>query len=241
MCYNQTTSLVAFSISVICFVYLLYYGFTNNNKYDIFAGVVIILIGSMQLIEYFLWRSQDCSITNHNLSLAIIVLLYAQCVIGPLVAMNLFSTIKGNYLSYFIIFMCIIFTVITYYTLKWLNKQKLCSRPSHNSCRLVWAPYDVFQKSFKGLFYFSAFSSFYCLLFYYTFLIQFVNISKNFTQISINNVIYKYPIRYLFLPVSYIFALIYALYYEGKNYLDILGSFWCFSAVAFGIISCLHI
>jgi len=241
MCFNQTTSIIAFSISVICFLYLLYYGLKTNNKYDIFAAVVTILIGGMQLIEFFLWRSQDCSKTNHNLSLLIIFWLYFQCIIGPITAMTLFSTVKGNLLSYFVIFTLIVFTIVTFYTLKWLNTKHLCSKPTKNSCRLVWAPYNLFLKTIIGFLYFLAFSLLYALLFYYSMLIQFININKNFTQISINYGPFKYPIRYLFLPVSYFFAFLYAIYYEGKNYMDILGSFWCFSAVAFGIISCLHI
>ena len=64
MCYSETTSLVAFSISVICFSYLLYYGLKTDNKYDIFAAIVTILIGFMQLIEFFLWRN----LTNKNLN-----------------------------------------------------------------------------------------------------------------------------------------------------------------------------
>jgi hypothetical protein len=241
MCFNQTTSLTAFTISLICFIYLLYYGIKKNNKYDIFAAIVTIVIGLMQLLEFFLWRSQNCSQTNHNLSLLIIVLLYLQCIIGPISATLLFSSIKGNYLSYFVIALCIIFSIITFYALKWLNKEHLCSRPTKNSCRLAWAPYVAFQKSLKGFLYFLSFSSLYSILFYYSFLIGFFNFNNNFTKISINFEPLKYPIRYLFLPITYLLSVLYAFYYEGKNYIDILGSFWCFSAVAFGIISCLHI
>lgn len=242
MCYNQTTSMVTFSISAICFTYLLYYGLKTDNKYDIFAAVVTILIGLMQLIEFFLWRSQDCSKINHYLSLLIIVLLYSQCIIGPITAMYLFSNLTGNLLSYFIIALCIIFTVVTFFTLKWLNRQHLCSKPTINSCRLAWAPYTAFLKNATGFFYFLSFSALYAFLFYYAFLIQFLTFNKNFTQMTFNYDIFsKYKIRNLFLPVSYLFAILYAVYYEGKNYMDILGSFWCFSAVGYGIVSCLHI
>lgn len=242
MCYNQTTSMVTFSISAICFSYLLYYGLKTDNKYDIFAAIVTILIGFMQLLEFFLWRSQDCSKTNHFLSLLIIVLLYSQCIIGPIAAMYLFSSLKGNYLSYFIIALCILFTVVTFFTLKWLNQQHLCSKPTINSCRLAWAPYTAFLKSLNGFVYFLSFSTLYAVLFYYAFFIQFLTFNKGFTQMFFNSEIFsKYKIRHLFLPISYLFAILYAVYYEGKNYMDIFGSFWCFSAVGFGIVSCLHI
>jgi hypothetical protein len=242
MCYSETTSFVAFSISVICFVYLLYYGLKTNNKYDIFAAVVTMLIGFMQLVEYFLWGSQDCSQTNHNVSLLILVLLYTQGIVATGTSMYLFSSIKGNYLSYFIIAVCILYTIFTIYTLKWLNQRRLCSKPTKNSCRLAWAPYTVFFKTFEGFMYFLTFSGFYSILLYYYFLIQFVSFNKSFTKITANYEPFnKYPIRYLFLPVTYFIALAYTLYHEGSNYIDILGSFWCFSAVGFGIVSCLHI
>lgn len=242
MCYNQTTSMIAFSISVICFSYLLYYGFKTDNKYDIFAAIVTILIGSIQLLEFFLWRSQDCSKTNHFLSLLIIVVLYSQSMIGVISSIYLFSSLKVNFLSYSIIALCSIFTGVTFFTLKWLNQHKLCSKPTINSCRLAWAPYTVFLNSLKGIFYFLSFSTLYAVIFLYAFFIQFLTFNKGFTQMSFNHELFsKYKIRHLFLFVSYLFATLYAVYYEGENYMDIFGSFWCFSSVGFGIVSCLHI
>ena len=58
MCFNSTTSLVAFSISVACSVYLYYNGTVHNNKSDVFFSAVVFLIGSMQLVEYFLLENQ---------------------------------------------------------------------------------------------------------------------------------------------------------------------------------------
>ena len=43
MCFNQKTSLAAFSVSFVCFVYLLYYGITRKNNYDIFAAIFTLL------------------------------------------------------------------------------------------------------------------------------------------------------------------------------------------------------
>lgn len=241
MCYNQTTSFVAFSVSAFFFIYLLYYGLKNNNKYDIYAAVVTILIGFMQLLEFFIWRSQDCSKINHYLSLLVIFLLYLQGIIACGTSMFLFTDLKINYFSYFISVVCIIFTIITFFTLKWLNKQHLCSRPSKNSCRLTWAPFALFIKNLKGLLYGSAFISFYFILLFTSIFIQIFSINKNLTQINLNYEFLKYPIRYLFLPITFLIAFLYSIYYEGISYADIFGSFWCFIAVGFGIVSALHI
>lgn len=132
MCFNQTTSLITFSISLICFIYLLYYGISHKNKYDIFAATLTILIGSMQLIEYFLWGSQKCSKINHFYSLSIMVLLYLQGVLGSLVFMYLFGnqlkTSLNTMLNKGILFCIGIYTAFTIYLLSWLNQKNFVRR-----------------------------------------------------------------------------------------------------------------
>ena len=66
MCFNATTSLITFTISLMSSIYLLYNGIYKNNKNDILFGILVILIGLMQLIEYFLWNNQKCNKKNHR-------------------------------------------------------------------------------------------------------------------------------------------------------------------------------
>jgi hypothetical protein len=207
----------------------MYIGLKHNNKYDIYAAILTILIGGMQLIEFGLWRSQDCSYMNHKISLFIIFYLYLQVIIISIVSIKFFATTSSNILSYFIIFACIIFTLLIIYILNWLNKKKLCSKPSINSCRLVWAPFSIMYKNSSGIILLALFLFFYFLLACYSIAIQ-----------SIKGAL-QYPLRYSILPITYMVSLIYSIMTEGKYFVDIVGSFWCFNAIAFGIVSCLHI
>jgi len=84
MCFNATTSLITFTISLMSSMYLVYNGIHENNKNDILFGILVILIGLMQLIEYFLWNNQKCNKINHVFSLLIIVVLYLQGIITSL-------------------------------------------------------------------------------------------------------------------------------------------------------------
>jgi hypothetical protein len=101
MCFDQKSSLFAFSISVFCFVYLVYYGIKNNNKYDILAGVDTIAIGLIQLTEFFLLGVQDCEKTNanHYISLLIMFVLYIQILI--FVFMNIYLFPITQYDNYY--------------------------------------------------------------------------------------------------------------------------------------------
>ena len=90
MCFNSETSLLTFSISAVCFLYLFNRGIQTKNKNDVFLSILTILIGLMQIIEFFLWKNQDCNIINHYFSLLIIFLLFLQGTIINLVYLKLY-------------------------------------------------------------------------------------------------------------------------------------------------------
>ena len=234
MCFNSTSSLIAFSISVLCFIYLLVNGLTTNNKYDIFASLTTILIGSMQLIEYFLWKNQDCSYTNQIFSLLIICVLFLQGGLGSLLFINLFKS--PRIFNNIILFINTIYLFFIIYLLYWLSSKKLCSRPTENSCRLAWAPYEVLLKNPYGRILLIIHL---CLYFFIgTFMFGYFDIIVNG---KIFEGIKKYPIRYTIIPFTFILCLVYLFITDGMNFIDVFGSMWCFIAVIYGIISCLHI
>lgn len=238
MCFNQTTSLLTFSISLVCFVYLMYYGISNKNKYDILAGVWTILIGSMQLIEYFLWGSQNCQSDknrNHFFSLLIMFVLFLQGSIGSITFMYLFADKTQQWLSNIILWLIGLYTVFTIYLLNWLNQRPLCSKPMNGSCRLVWGPFQTMVNDVYGRILILIFLSFYFLLGSYSFSGFNSILGKSF------NGFFKYPIRYTLLPFTLMISLLYVFITNGKNLADTFGSTWCFLAVAFGIVSCLHL
>jgi len=53
MCFNASTSMFTFVFSTVCSLLLFYNGVIYNNKYDILFGTIVILIGLMQLVEFF--------------------------------------------------------------------------------------------------------------------------------------------------------------------------------------------
>ena len=78
MCFNSNTSVVAFIISVACSIYLYMNGINTNSKCYLRFSAIVFLIGSMQLVEYFLWENQGCNNMNHIFSLFIMVTLTLQ-------------------------------------------------------------------------------------------------------------------------------------------------------------------
>ena len=72
MCFDAKTSLLTFFISMSTAMYLFYKSFKIKTKMVNFS-VVIILIGLMQLLEFFIWSNQHCDNINHILSLLILV------------------------------------------------------------------------------------------------------------------------------------------------------------------------
>jgi hypothetical protein len=235
MCFNATTSLITFCISLFCFFYLLYFGLKTNNKSDIFLSILTILIGLMQFIEYFLWNNQSCNNTNHIFSLLIIVVLYLQGIIMNIVFFILYPA-KHLFSYQFVFIIGLLYTFFTAYILYYLNSKKLCSKPSFNTCRLTWAPYSELSKIpiliITHLFFY----------FLMPFFIFYNNLNNNQSQ--------KYPIRLLFLPITFFLAIIFVILTEINNkfdifhyinYADVFGSIWCFMAVFIGIIGILHI
>ena len=237
MCYNATTSLITFSISFFCVIYLVSYGIKNKNNSDIFAGIVSILIGNMQLVEYFLWKNQTCDKINHFFSLFIIVTLVSQGIVGSFFYILLFGSHYTKSFLSMIVFTGILYLLFTVYQIDWLNKRVLCSKPSETSCRLVWAPYQLLAHNKDN----GKWLLFIHLLFYFFFFLfcsglYYGNVQSSFYK-------YKYPVRCSILPVSFIIAHFYSLMNTNNTIdsWDIFGSTWCFMAVAFGIVSVLHI
>jgi hypothetical protein len=134
-----------------------------------------------------------------------------------------------------ILYLIGIYTAFMVYLLNWLNQQQLCSKPMNGNCRLVWAPFQTMVNDFYGRILILIFLSFYFFLGSYSFGgFQLFN-KKQFDGH------FKYPLRYSLLPFTLMISLLYVFITNGKNLADIFGSVWCFLAVAFGIVSCLHV
>jgi len=225
MCFNSTTSLITFIISITFSTLLLSLGIIKNQKTKILNSVVGYLIGLMQLIEYFLWKNQKCSnLVNHYFTLLIPFILFLQPVVTSLFYLFLFKPIINLYIVILLIIL-ICYTIYEIYLLNYLNKNYiLCSVPSKKNCRLIWDTDIVFQyttlknKLLGKLFY----------LFYYgiIFLLFFIDIKKKNTK--------HYGL--IFLIITWIIAYFYNFITKGKSKSYVFGSVWCFLAVFFPAI-----
>ena len=239
MCFDSTTSLVTFSMATASSLYLYFKGLKNNNKSDKFISLIVMLIGFMQLIEYFLWKNQSCNNTNHVFSLLILILLTLQPILGSNYYNYLFYK-KIDSRIYMTIFYSICYLCFGIYLLYWLNGEKLCSIPK-KSCRLSWA-------SMKKLSTNKLLSIIWFILYFFPFFVLMYDFATWNKTVFI-----KSPIRYLFLPISFFLTIIYILNKSSNiiefiknptmiiDYVDIWGSVWCLGAVLLGIIGIMEI
>ncbi|RZD42749.1 MAG: hypothetical protein CXT73_02320 [Methanobacteriota archaeon] len=236
MCYNAPTSLAAFSITLITSAYLYYTGTKNNDKSDKLFSLVIFIIGLMQLLEYFIWKNQTCNITNHKLSLLILLLLISHPILG--LGYHYYLYHKTN--VYLLLLYLILFGSFSSYFLYQLNKKNLCTKPTEKSCRLNWDFMAIINKEYKQM------GVIWYILYWIAVVVFLMPISLNTYE--------RYPMRYSFIPLSFIGTVIYIfIEYSGDikyfikdpliilKYMDVWGSLWCFSAVGLGIIGVLHI
>ena len=78
MCFNTESSITVFFIGIICSIALFYRSIKNNSKIDLLSSIILVLITSMQLIEYVLWQNQVCNDRNRIASYFIAILLFLQ-------------------------------------------------------------------------------------------------------------------------------------------------------------------
>ena len=239
MCFDAQTSLATFSISILTSSYLYYLSLKEKSKNGKLFSVTIILIGLMQLLEYFIWKNQECNMINHNLSLLVLVLITIQ----PILGLNYYNYLFKSFNQTLVIVYSFVYIFLTTYIIKKLNKIKQCSKPTKESCRLHWDSFKKFVKYFpKNI----------CLIFFVLYfgpqLLMFFDLIKNHTKDVI-----KFPVRHVFLPLTFLITLVYVsmqksitkkMLTEPTIYLehtDAWGSMWCFMAVFLGIVSVLKV
>ena len=230
MCFDEKTSLGVFSIGLTSSIILLRNGIANKNKSDILFSCITFLISLMQLNEYFLWRNQKCNIKNKFWSIMILFVLYLQPIISILLLKKLYNSnifLQNNILYFFMI----MYTIITVYFIYFLSKTNVCSKPQ-NSKRLEWNALTKLFDNKTILFLF--WLGFYGFFLFFCYLIFFFKNNKN---IQLKDIVGNYPLRLLFIPISFLYVIL----TQTKNYNifrpDIYGSLWCFISVFIGPIS----
>ena len=218
MCFNTESSITVFFIGIICSIALFYRSIKNNSKIDLLSSIILILITSMQLIEYVLWQNQVCNDRNRIASYFIAILLFLQPLIYYIVLHKLYSdklTQRRKYINIFIV--AIAALVFSYFFISIIYPNKnLCSLENKATGRIEWAPLKIISQSVMW------------------FLII------NILYFGIPNLIrIKYETHFIrkhFLLITISIAIIYSIYKTGKNFYSIFGSLWCFLAVFYGIV-----
>jgi hypothetical protein len=245
MCFSSEVSLTAFTLNVLCALYLLYNGIKYKNKDDLIFSIIIVLIGLIQFVEYIIWNNQSCNMINHYATLFIPLVLYLQPVIGFIAYFKFFPEKKFPTIisQSTISILSILYTFVTLYYIYILNQSNLCSKPSPESCRLMWGLFD--NLSIQKFIIMSLFSFFWGILAALLYIFLYLNGDS-----------YKYPGRYLIVPITWLIAVIYVGYteitynYEMKvydfnhtiyNFMHVFGSVWCFLAVVEALTAVLYI
>jgi len=230
MCFDANTSLATFSISFLSAAYL----YNKNNKLDKFLAVATILIGLMQLLEFFIWKNQQCSQINHMLSLLIIVLLTMQ----PILGLNYYNKLFNRFNKKAVALYSLASLLFTGYNIGKLNKYSLCSKPTSKSCRLNWDAFTKINYSNKLI----------PMTFFIFYFVPQLLIGLSLYKNNKNDML-KRPFTFTFLPATFITTLLYVCYtqnifhevaFDPYIYLentDVWGTMWCFMSVFLGLLA----
>jgi len=147
MCYNQTISLLTFTIMAISTIYLIYRNYPNDR----WVAIVFISAGIMQLLEYFMWKDQSCGMNNHLATIGALLLLLIQP-IAILIGAYYFGDliIDRRKLSPIIWIYGIIIGIFGINWINYASKKRLCSLPS--GIHLDW-DFSPVMKIFWVLYY----------------------------------------------------------------------------------------
>lgn len=218
MCFNQESSLGVFLLCFSLSSYLLYRGYKINNPQDKLIGYLFITISLMQLLEYFIWKNQDCGLKNSFWSIMIVVLLFIQIVVYYLSVVKIKKINLDNKISYLMIVFFLLFLYQLYILI--LNKNKICSKPTPKNCRLEWGSLKYLFENRILLLLLNA--GLYLFFMYY---FSKINLIKNESFIKKN-----------FVRITLIFAIFISIYLEELNFFNVFGSLWCFISAFYPII-----
>jgi hypothetical protein len=132
MCFSADVSLGTFISGIICSVLCFSLGTPESKIIGMFFGFVIF----MQLIEYLLWKHQECDSINKNLTIAGMVLNHLQPIVLFLVVILFNKNIPSNNLKIMLIAVLIYTVSIICYSLQFKNDCTNKSNP--NNSHLIW-------------------------------------------------------------------------------------------------------
>jgi hypothetical protein len=132
MCFSADVSLGTFISGIVFSVLCFSLGTAEAKIIGVFFGFVIF----MQLIEYLLWKHQECDLLNKNLTIAGMILNHLQPIVLFLAVILFNKNIPSNNLKIMILAVIIYAIAIIPYSLQF---NKFCTQKSKESNNhLVW-------------------------------------------------------------------------------------------------------
>lgn len=193
---------------------------TQTLKYDM-AGIILLSIALMQLVEYFIWIANETGDKKfNNMSSLLVGVAFILQIVATLVANNLVISKENEDLSLAVNTLGVVFFIsvsLVLYKL-WPTKNKIYSFPDKNSCRLSWgfnthsiekAPYASF----------------------------FTSLTYHFILLIVISYMFGSAGMIIFLGTLFL-SMIYAVFMAKSLVLSSYGSVWCFSVVlCFAVVS----
>lgn len=144
MCINENVSLVAFTVCSLSCLYL----FKRNNKNDRWIAILFGFAGSMQFLEYLMWKDQECKGLNQTATdLALLNVL-----LQPFLSLALAYYFTGGKLPSYIYIAFIIYLLTNFPKYIKNKKKNDCSKPCNkDNIGLSWkftADNDMFAIPF---------------------------------------------------------------------------------------------
>ena len=131
MCISERVSLGVFSICMVSCYYL----FQRNKPNDKWIAILFIYLGSIQLLEYFMWRDQECNGLNQRMT----TMGFWHNILQPLISLMIaYHFTNGKiHIGIYIIF---VFYMIFSFPKIWNSKKEgQCSKPcSNDTVGLSW-------------------------------------------------------------------------------------------------------
>jgi hypothetical protein len=130
MCVTKEVSLVAFIVCISACIYL----YRRDNPNDRWIAIAFIYLGSMQLIEYFIWSDQACTGLNQRMT----SIAFWQNILQPIVALAIAYYFTGGNLPTYVYLVIGLYIVTSLPNIWKAKKPGQCSRPCGKSIGLSW-------------------------------------------------------------------------------------------------------
>jgi hypothetical protein len=124
MCINEKVSLSTFLICSLSCIYL----FKRNNKNDRWVAIMFGYLGSMQLLEYLMWKDQECNGLNQFAT----DIGFIHNILQPLVSLLIAYYFTDGKLSPYIYILFIIYLTTSLPEIIKMKKSGQCSRPCND-------------------------------------------------------------------------------------------------------------